>query len=50
MFIEYIQFIEQNRLYDTGIELEPGDKLLTLSTCAYHTTDGRFVVVAKQVV
>ena len=50
MFIEYIQFIEQNRLYDTGIELEPGDKLLTLSTCAYHTTDGRFIVVAKQVV
>ena len=49
MFIEYMQFIDENKLYDTGVELELGDKLLTLSTCAYHTTDGRFVVVAKQV-
>lgn len=49
MFIEYVQFIEENRLYDTGIELEPGDKLLTLSTCSYHTSDGRFIVVARQV-
>lgn len=49
MFIEYMQFIDENKLYDTGIELELGDKLLTLSTCAYHTTDGRFVLVARQV-
>lgn len=49
MFIEYMQFIDENKLYDTGVELELGDKLLTLSTCAYHTTDGRFVVVARQV-
>ncbi len=26
-----------------------GDHLLTLSTCAYHTTNGRFVVVAKRI-
>lgn len=49
MFIEYMQFIDENKLYNTGVELELGDKLLTLSTCAYHTTDGRFVVVARQV-
>lgn len=48
-FLEYADFIEKNKLYDTGVEINPGDKLLTLSTCAYHTTDGRFVVVAKQV-
>ena len=48
-FWQYDAFIRQNRLYDTGVELQPGDKLLTLSTCAYHTQDGRFIVVARQV-
>ena len=35
--------------YDTGAEAEYGDTFLTLSTCAYHTEDGRFVVVAKRI-
>ncbi len=35
-------------LYDTGVEAEFGDTFLTLSTCAYHVEDGRFVVVAKR--
>ena len=48
-FLDYADFIEKNKLYDTGVETNPGDKLLTLSTCAYHTTDGRFVVVARQI-
>lgn len=34
--------------YQTGVELKAGDELLILSTCAYHTTDGRFVVVARR--
>ena len=48
-FLDYADFIEKNKLYDTGVEINPGDKLLTLSTCAYHTTDGRFIVVARQI-
>ena len=36
-------------LYDIGITAEYGDELLVLSTCSHHTTDGRFVVVAKRV-
>ena len=48
-FLDYTDFIEKNKLYDTGVEINPGDKLLTLSTCAYHTTNGRFVVVARQI-
>lgn len=49
MFWEYVNFIQANRLYDTGVELQSGDRLLTLSTCAYHTADGRFILVARQI-
>ena len=35
--------------YDTGIDIKDGDRLITLVTCSYHTQDGRFVVVARQV-
>ena len=48
-FNEYVKFLEENKLYDTDAEIEPGDKLLTLSTCAYHVKDGRFIVVAKKI-
>ena len=36
-------------LYDTGVTASYGDHLLTLSTCDYYVSDGRFVVVAKRV-
>ena len=36
-------------LYDTGVSASYGDKLLTLSTCDYQESKGRFVVVAKKV-
>lgn len=48
-FNEYVDFFRSNQLYDTGVDVEYGDKLITLSTCAYFTDDARFVVVAKQV-
>ncbi len=48
-FNEYVKFIKSNRLYDTEADLQSGDKLLTLSTCAYHTENGRFIVVAKKI-
>ncbi len=48
-FEQYRSFILANRLYDTGVDFQFGDRLLTLSTCAYHTQDGRFIVVAKQI-
>ena len=49
MFEQYKKFIERNRLYKTSAEIQDGDKLLTLSTCAYHTESGRFIVVARQI-
>lgn len=37
-------------LYDTEMSIEYGDKLITLSTCEYSRNNGRFVVVAKEVI
>lgn len=48
-FEDFYKNIKELSLYDTGVEASFGDTLLTLSTCAYHVTDGRFVVVAKRV-
>lgn len=60
---KYYQFIEPNSkeefdsairsmkemsIYDTGVEVEYGDKLLTLSTCDYDEANGRFVVICKK--
>lgn len=39
---------KEKALYDTGVEASYGDQLITLVTCAYHTDNGRFVVVAKK--
>ncbi len=47
-FNVYRDFIEENRCYDTGVEIEYGDRLVTLSTCAYHVQNGRFFVVARR--
>ena len=41
--------ITRRSQYQTGVTAEYGDELLTLSTCAYHKEEGRFVVVAKRV-
>ena len=49
---EFDQFVAQCKdlaLYDTGITATYGDKLLCLSTCEYSQTNGRLVVVAKQI-
>ena len=47
-FEEGIAEIKAKALYDTGIEVNYGDKLITLVTCAYQTTHGRFAVLARQ--
>lgn len=47
-FDTYIENIRKLSKYDTGIKPKYGDQLLTMVTCAYHTEDGRFVVVARR--
>lgn len=48
-FDDFYQNIMSLSQYDTGVTAEFGDHFLTLSTCAYHVEEGRFVVVAKEV-
>lgn len=49
-FNEFMQEVHAREMYDTGIDAEYSDQLLTLSTCEYFYKNGRFVVVAKKVV
>ncbi len=44
-FDYFARSVKERSLYDMGIEAEPGDQFLTLSTCSYQVTNGRFVVV-----
>lgn len=48
-FEDFYRNIKELSLYDTGVTAAFGDTFLTMSTCAYHVDDGRFVVVAKRV-
>ena len=42
-------FDETADRYDIRFDIaDYGDELLTLSTCSYHTKNGRFVVVARK--
>lgn len=49
-FDDYLEGVKSLSEYDTGIDAEYGDQLITLSTCSYHVPDklGRFAVVAKR--
>ena len=46
---EFMNQVHERELYDTGVDAEYGDQLLTLSTCEYTYTNGRLVVIAKKV-
>lgn len=48
-FQEYIDWVKELSLYDTGVTAEYGDSLITLCTCNYHVQDGRLLVVAKKI-
>lgn len=48
-FEDYLARIRAASLYDTGIDVAYGDELVTLSTCGYHTSNGRFLIIAKRV-
>ena len=46
-FMAGINNMKALSMYDTGVDAQWGDRLITLSTCDYEQDNGRFVVVAK---
>ncbi len=45
-FTSYVTNAKEQSLYDTGVEVSWGDRLVTLSTCEYTKENGRLVIVA----
>ena len=48
-FDAYVQKVKSLTPYNIEESAVYGENLLTLSTCAYHTNEGRYVVVAKKI-
>lgn len=46
-FMRYIAAVDERKLYTTGVDIQPTDKILTLSTCSYEFSDARLVVVGR---
>ncbi len=45
----YMEEVNRRSIINTGVEVEYGEKLLTLSTCTYEFDDARFVLVARKI-
>ena len=48
-FNDYVSECKKLTPYTVPVSAEFGDQLITLSTCAYHRVNGRFVLVAKKI-
>lgn len=48
-FTNYIAAVDERKLYTTGVDIQPDDKLLTLSTCTYEFSDARLVIIGRMV-
>ncbi len=44
----YIENCKQLSFYDTGVNAEYGEQIMTLITCEYSSENGRMVIVAKK--
>lgn len=48
-FNEYVNGLKNMCSYDTGVTPQYGQKIITLSTCSYHSEEGRYVVAAVEI-
>lgn len=48
-FDALVGWLSQNALYNTGVTPAYGEQILILSTCSYHTENGRFLVAARRI-
>ena len=47
-FALLVDWLQTKSVWDSGIVPVPGDQILILSTCSYHTDDGRFLIAARR--
>ena len=48
-FFEFVEQLENESLFPLPVNLEYGDKFITLATCSYHDATGRFIVIGREV-
>lgn len=48
-FDKLTAWLSENALYDTGIVPAYGEQIVLLSTCSYHTKNGRFLIAARRI-
>ena len=48
-FLGYIENIKSLSDFDSDVEVEAEDHVVSLSTCTYEVDDGRYVIVGKLV-
>ena len=48
-FLRLAEEMKEKSLYDTGIDIKHGDRILTLSTCTNLDRDTRFVLAARMI-
>ncbi|MCD7774592.1 MAG: class B sortase [Clostridiales bacterium] len=49
-FTTFIEALDERKLYDTGVDINEDDTLITLSTCSYEIEDnGRLAVIGRMV-
>ncbi len=48
-FMLWVDSIQRRSILQTTVDVQPGDQLITLSTCVYDFDDARLVVVARRV-
>ena len=48
-FNEYVRQCRSMSIFETGVQANYGDKLVTLVTCEYSQNNGRMILVAKKI-
>lgn len=48
-FTSYIQRMKGQSVFESGVEVQPDDNIVTLSTCAYDFENARFVILGRLV-
>lgn len=48
-FTALTDWIAEHAMYETGVAPQYGEQIVLLSTCSYHTENGRFFIAARRV-